>query len=181
MTPAGKVTVLWNFTGGADGGYPCAGLEEDDDGTLWGDTMVGGAFGYGTEFSIDDVDDDFDVTYDYDDTHGNNPDFSPFLGGDGFMYGETNEGGSSGYGTFYMFDPMKPTKLQVISLTGVDGASPPAASSRRRTATTTPPRNMAALPPTRASSSNSPAALPCRPSSPSASLNTASRSAKAPR
>jgi uncharacterized repeat protein (TIGR03803 family) len=123
MTLLGKVTVLWNFTGGDDGGYPCAGLEEDEDGNLWGDTMVGGDFGYGTEFYIDYENDHLTTTYDYDDDHGNNPDFAPFLGGDGNFYGETNEGGS-GYGTFYEVNPSMPTKFSFITLDGADGAFP---------------------------------------------------------
>ncbi len=38
----GKVTVLWAFTGGTDGGYPLAGVIRDSTGNLYGTTLVGG-------------------------------------------------------------------------------------------------------------------------------------------
>jgi uncharacterized repeat protein (TIGR03803 family) len=42
LSPHGKETVLHTFTGGSDGGYPFAGLIEDDAGNLYGTTETGG-------------------------------------------------------------------------------------------------------------------------------------------
>jgi len=42
LDSAGKVTVLYVFTGGADGGQPEAGLILDKTGTLYGTTTIGG-------------------------------------------------------------------------------------------------------------------------------------------
>jgi uncharacterized repeat protein (TIGR03803 family) len=50
--PTGKLTVLYNFTGGnADGGDPYAGVVQDGQGNLYG-TASAGALGYGTVFKI---------------------------------------------------------------------------------------------------------------------------------
>jgi len=52
LAPTGKMTVLYNFTGGnADGGDPYAGLVRDGQGNLYGTTSAGAA-GYGTVFKI---------------------------------------------------------------------------------------------------------------------------------
>jgi uncharacterized repeat protein (TIGR03803 family) len=48
----GNATVLHTFTGGADGGIPEAGVIRDASGNLYGTTMSGGAFGFGTVFKI---------------------------------------------------------------------------------------------------------------------------------
>ncbi|HXZ39872.1 MAG TPA: choice-of-anchor tandem repeat GloVer-containing protein, partial [Terriglobales bacterium] len=51
-------SVVYNFGGGADGGYPLAGLVIDTEGNLYGTASVGGNFacsasGCGTVFKID--------------------------------------------------------------------------------------------------------------------------------
>jgi uncharacterized repeat protein (TIGR03803 family) len=48
---AGAPTTLVSFNG-ADGGSPVAGLIADANGNLFGTTLVGGAYGYGTVFEI---------------------------------------------------------------------------------------------------------------------------------
>ena len=45
-------TVLYSFSGGADGAYPEAGLIRDAAGNLYGTTYGGGASGYGTVFKL---------------------------------------------------------------------------------------------------------------------------------
>lgn len=44
----GKETVLYSFTGGADGAIPFGGLSRDPDGALYGVAYSGGSFGAGT-------------------------------------------------------------------------------------------------------------------------------------
>lgn len=56
LDPAGNQTVLYNFTGGADGGGPFAGLTRDAAGNLYGTTMwggIGGGVGTGVLFKLD--------------------------------------------------------------------------------------------------------------------------------
>ena len=49
MTPAGEMTRLYDFTGGADGAFPGR-LMQASDGALYGTTYAGGTYGYGTIF-----------------------------------------------------------------------------------------------------------------------------------
>jgi uncharacterized repeat protein (TIGR03803 family) len=52
LDTSGNETVLYSFTGGADGATPTAGLIRDSAGNLYGTTFGGGAFGYGTVFKL---------------------------------------------------------------------------------------------------------------------------------
>lgn len=52
VTLSGKETVIYSFTGGADGSLPQAGLVRDAQGNLYGTTRQGGAFNYGTVFEV---------------------------------------------------------------------------------------------------------------------------------
>jgi uncharacterized repeat protein (TIGR03803 family) len=53
-TPSGNETVLYSFTGGADGGYPLwVVLARDSAGNLYGTTGGGGASNAGVVFKVD--------------------------------------------------------------------------------------------------------------------------------
>jgi uncharacterized repeat protein (TIGR03803 family) len=53
LSLTGDETVLYNFeSNGADGMYPVAGLLRDAQGNLYGTTVDGGAYGYGTVFVV---------------------------------------------------------------------------------------------------------------------------------
>jgi uncharacterized repeat protein (TIGR03803 family) len=52
LDTTGKETVLYSFTGGADGGTPNGSLVRDTVGNLYGTTQLGGAFNLGTVFKI---------------------------------------------------------------------------------------------------------------------------------
>jgi uncharacterized repeat protein (TIGR03803 family) len=52
MNPAGQERVLYNFTGGADGCNPEAGVIRDSAGNLYGTTFYGGAAGAGVVFKV---------------------------------------------------------------------------------------------------------------------------------
>jgi len=52
LTPKGKETVLYTFTGGADGAQPFAGLVFDQKGNLYGTTNLGGASNGGVVFKL---------------------------------------------------------------------------------------------------------------------------------
>jgi len=101
-------TVLYSFTGGADGRAPYAGLVRDNAGNLYGTTYQGGSptwcpHGCGTVFKVD--------------TAGNETVLHTFLGGKdgaypsygyllrdaaGNLYGTTYDGASPGNGTAFM-------------------------------------------------------------------------------
>src|SRR6185295_8246790 len=52
MTPAGVVTVLHAFTGGADGSTPLGAVIEASDGSFYGTTESGGRARFGTVFRV---------------------------------------------------------------------------------------------------------------------------------
>jgi len=45
-------TSLYDFTGGTDGGSPCGGVTLGANGNLYGTTIAGGAYNYGTVWEI---------------------------------------------------------------------------------------------------------------------------------
>lgn len=53
VNPAGQEAVLYSFKGGADGINPFAGLVRDAEGNLYGTTNLGGSYGQGTVFELD--------------------------------------------------------------------------------------------------------------------------------
>jgi uncharacterized repeat protein (TIGR03803 family) len=58
LDPAGHETVLYNFTNGADGGFPAAGVIRDSVGNLYGTNSEGGTgvclgSGCGVVFKLD--------------------------------------------------------------------------------------------------------------------------------
>jgi uncharacterized repeat protein (TIGR03803 family) len=52
LDPAGQETVLYNFTGAADGGQPAAGVILDSAGNLYGTTAYGGKMETGVIFKL---------------------------------------------------------------------------------------------------------------------------------
>ena len=53
LDPSGHETVLYSFTGGADGGYPTGGVIRDSAGNLYGTGWYGGVFNEGVVFKVD--------------------------------------------------------------------------------------------------------------------------------
>jgi len=53
LDTAGNETVLYNFTGGADGGYPSGGVVRDSTGNCYGTASGGGASGSGVVYKLD--------------------------------------------------------------------------------------------------------------------------------
>ena len=47
-----RYRVLYNFTGGTDGGIPFGDLVRDANGNLFGTTVYGGTYGLGTVFEV---------------------------------------------------------------------------------------------------------------------------------
>ncbi len=102
LAQAQTFTVLYNFTGGTDGGTPYAGLLGDDrKGNLLGTTYQGGAYGYGVVFKLD-KSGKLTVLHSF--TGGADGGY-PYAGlirsGNGNLYGTTYQGGSSNAGTVF--------------------------------------------------------------------------------
>ena len=103
--PAQTFTVLYAFTGGADGREPYATLVLDNTGNLYGTTYAGGAFDKGTVFKVDNsgketVLHSFAATPD-----GAYPLAGLLIGSEGSFYGTTEGGGSGGYGVVWKIAP----------------------------------------------------------------------------
>jgi uncharacterized repeat protein (TIGR03803 family) len=122
---SGTETVLYSFTGGADGDYPEAGVIRDSAGNLYGTTIGGGAAGYGVVYEVDTAGQET-VLYSF--TGGADGGF-PYSGvirdSAGNLYGTTNSGGAAGYyGVVYEVDTAGQETV-LYSFTGGAGGGGP--------------------------------------------------------
>jgi uncharacterized repeat protein (TIGR03803 family) len=131
LDKTGTETVLYSFAPGVggDGSHPYAGLVRDASGNLYGTTVDGGAFGFGTVFELDTAGKET-VLYSFAGTgvggDGANPLSGLIRDASGNLYGTTLVGGACacGLGTVFKLDTTgKETVLH--SFTGTpDGATP---------------------------------------------------------
>jgi uncharacterized repeat protein (TIGR03803 family) len=116
LDPIGHETVLYSFTGGADGGYPVAGVIRDSAGNLYGTTNGGGSGGTcfggcGIVFKLDPSGHET-VLHSFTGADGANPFAGVTLDAAGNLYGTTSGGGTGSYcptcpvgdGTVYKLD-----------------------------------------------------------------------------
>ena len=126
LDTANNYTVLYNFTGGADGRYPYAGVIRDAAGNLYGTTEVGGAYYGGVVYKVDTSGNET-VLYNFTGgSDGDYPNGGLIRDSAGNFYGTTTYGGASGFGAVYKLDTTN--QLTVLySFTGApDGANPQA-------------------------------------------------------
>ena len=103
IDPTGTESVLYTFTGGADGEYPNGGLIRDSAGNLYGTTSFGGT-GFGTVFKLDPAGVET-VLYNFTGgLDGTLPQGNLVRDSNGNFFGITNSGGIHGYGTIYKLD-----------------------------------------------------------------------------
>ena len=128
LNKAGRRTILYNFTGGTDGGNPNGGLFRDSAGNLYGTTVSGGTLscgggkGCGTVFKLDTTGKE-QVLHSFSGADGATPNASVVQDTAGNFYGTTQRGGASGHGTVFTLDGTgKETFLH--SFAGPDGAYP---------------------------------------------------------
>jgi uncharacterized repeat protein (TIGR03803 family) len=126
---SGNETVLYNFTGGTDGGSPSSGVIRDSAGNLYGTTEIGGAlsgcvYGCGVVYRVD--------------SSGNEKVLYPFTGGadgnypydgvigdsSGNLYGATYNGGTSDSGVVYKVSHTGHQTVLYTFLGGADGLFP---------------------------------------------------------
>jgi uncharacterized repeat protein (TIGR03803 family) len=120
QSPAGRQTqwtetVLYNFKGGKkeDGNSPNSSLIFDSDGVLYGTTEYGGTSDYGTVFKLTPPagrQSQWTETLLYNfkgekREDGNSPNSSLIFDSDGALYGTTEYGGTSDYGTVFKLTP----------------------------------------------------------------------------
>lgn len=129
---ASKYKILYNFTGGTDGGTPYDGLALDTAGNLYGTTTAGGASGNGAVFELAKNSDGTwteSVLYSFaGGTDGATPWAAVTFDASGNLYGTTTAGGASGNGTVFKLTKNSDgtwTESVLYSFTGgSDGANP---------------------------------------------------------
>jgi len=124
-TDGSGFTNFYNFTGGADGGYPECLLAVAGN-TLFGTTLRGGAAGYGVVFSVNTNGANFSTLHYFTGKGGDGalPQSGVILAG-GTLYGATLLGGASGSGMVYAVNTDSTWFTNLYSFTGgVDGAAP---------------------------------------------------------
>ena len=122
VTPAGGLTVIYNFTGGADGGAPMGSLIEGNDGNLYG-TSTTGASGSGALFQMT-PNGAITVLHPFASTDGGSAG-SLIENSAGDFFGAAQTGGSSNSGTVFEYSHLGVFSV-VHTFTGVagDGARP---------------------------------------------------------
>jgi uncharacterized repeat protein (TIGR03803 family) len=141
MTPAGTVTVLHAFAGGADGAMPKTALIQAADGTFYGTTAAGGASDSGTVFTMTPAG-TVNVLHSFaGGAEGDDPEAALIQATNGNFYGTTYSGGGNitacttdvvsgnqnGCGTVFMMTPTGAVTVLHAFASGTDGATPLAA------------------------------------------------------
>jgi len=115
--------ILYSFAGGADGNGPFS-LVQDNSGNLYGVTVSGGAYNYGTVFKVDPHGIET-VLYSFSGgADGQAPESTLLLDGAGNLYGTTVLGGSLGGGTVFKIDSAGKESVLYSFSGGTDGARP---------------------------------------------------------
>jgi uncharacterized repeat protein (TIGR03803 family) len=127
-------TVLHIFGSGTDGAVPRAGLVFDSRGDLYGTTLEGGTYGFGTVFELSpSIGGDWTETVLYNFSNagsdGSGPLSSLIFDGAGNLYGTTGGGGTNGSGTVFELSPAaegiwNETTLHSFNRNGIDGVDP---------------------------------------------------------
>ncbi|HKK39949.1 MAG TPA: choice-of-anchor tandem repeat GloVer-containing protein [Cryomorphaceae bacterium] len=125
LTDNGDFELIHAFDGSSGGQFPYSGVVAHSDGSLYGTTINGGAFGDGIIYRIT-SEGTFEKLYDlFGFFDGGSPEAGLTEGPDGFLYGLTTEGGNFNGGTLFQFDPENLTLLvQHHFNTSTDGSAP---------------------------------------------------------
>ncbi len=125
MTNGALATLVsFNINGNA-GNSPYAGLVQNNDGSLYGTTYLGGTNGHGTIFKLT-TNGTFTSLHSFTGTNdGGNPYARLAQGSDGNFYGTTFYGGAKGFGTAFKF-ATNGTLTTLVSFGNTNGAYPQA-------------------------------------------------------
>jgi len=103
ITPSGTLTTVYSFcaqSGCSDGEYPYTALVQATNGSLYGTTTGGGAYGDGTVFKIT-TGGALTTLHSFDGTDGYLPETAMVQATNGNLYGTTDQGGANGAGTVF--------------------------------------------------------------------------------
>ena len=120
-------TVLYSFSGGADGAIPAPQLEFDDRGNLYGTTRQFGAYGGGTVFELSFANGAWteSTLYSFSNQTGARP-VAGVIYREGALYGTTVAGGTRGLGTIFKLKRSGSTWVHqtLHNFSGQDGSQP---------------------------------------------------------
>jgi uncharacterized repeat protein (TIGR03803 family) len=135
LTPSGVETVLYNFTGGTDGGYPQAGVVRDTAGNLYGTAYQGGAKGAGAVYMVS-AGGTETVLYNFQDgADGGYPTAGVTRDTSGNLYGTTPYGGDGNFGVVYKVNTSGAETVLYTFTGGADGGQPLAGLIRETSGT----------------------------------------------
>jgi uncharacterized repeat protein (TIGR03803 family) len=104
LAATGQESVIYSFSGAADGSEPYGGLSQDAEGNLYGTTSQGGEYNYGTVFKVTRLG-EYVVLHSF---KGGSLGAFPYAGvitdEQGNIFGTTYQGGSDNYGTVFKID-----------------------------------------------------------------------------
>jgi len=128
VTPAGAHTVLYDFTGGADGGEPYKGVTLDAEGNLYGTAVTGGGGscegGCGVVYKLSNSGGTWNQTviHTFTGSDGSGPGSPVAIDKNGDVFGTTPTGGANGIGVVYQLrEDVGAWKFRVIhTFTGGD-------------------------------------------------------------
>jgi uncharacterized repeat protein (TIGR03803 family) len=121
---AGHVTVLYTFTGEADGGNPLAGVIRDSEGNLYGTTGGGGASNVGVVYKLDPTGQET-VLYDFlGGAGGGQPGTGVVRDSAGNFYGTAGGGATGDWGVVYKLDTAGNQTVLHTFTAGADGSYP---------------------------------------------------------
>jgi uncharacterized repeat protein (TIGR03803 family) len=100
ITVSGTFSTLASFNNAVTGGYPSTALVQGADGSFYGTTSSGGAFGVGTVFRMT-TNGTLTTLVSFDSSNGADPYDALVPGADGNFYGTTFAGGTYGVGTVF--------------------------------------------------------------------------------
>ena len=121
---SGHETVLYTFTGGADGSHPYAGVMRDSSGSLYGTTAWGGVANQGVVYKLSATGRQT-VLYGFTGgPDGGWPYAGVILDSAGNLYGTTTYGGAAGNGVVYTIDTSGHETVLYSFAGGTDGFFP---------------------------------------------------------
>jgi len=123
VTPRGRETVLYSFTGGDDGGHPLAGLIMDAKGNLYGTASDHGAANGGVVFKLTRRGRQI-VLHDFAGIDGFFPQADLVMDPNGNLYGATFYGGTAGQGAVFKVTSNGREAVRYSFTGGTDGGSP---------------------------------------------------------
>jgi uncharacterized repeat protein (TIGR03803 family) len=118
--------VVYNFTGGSDGGYPLDGLTLDSAGNLYATTNSGGVSGYGAVIKVTKNGTESVLHNFAGATDGAYPEGGLVRDKAGNFYGTTTAGGTSGSGTVFGISAKGKEEVLYSFTGGTDGGTPEA-------------------------------------------------------